>query len=305
MDRATNLFRRIEGLLTDPALRDYGLSLYRNIPLRDLWTVYETPPDRDPGLEEVTLSYVFCRGSAVLLAMTPWERFGRLGRSSPRIDTASVPGLLLLKMSGSTGVWTICREKLEEQARCQPVPRWHYQCAPLPEELEEELVRRRMLARLEDGETCPTPYGTTRGLGEYCLLGEDGTLHCRPVCSPSNCSGLSRPWRWVGDGEEPRRRIPLRERLEGLRQGLPESPENCLKLFRRFAAMPLSAYLGRLPKQAEIVREDLGLPDLSLSFGEAAILTDRLLAADPDRGRLVLYCLACPLVAVEKGRTHS
>lgn len=276
----------------------HALQVYQNVPLQDLTLSGRERPKIDPSLENLCFSHVLCHGTKVYLAVTPWDTFGNLGRNSPRLDEASIPGLLVVKNTQTIKYQAAVRTKLQEREESKPEPAWQYCPHVIPREEWSGFCYKWLLEPWQSpdlpegkGLSCrPTDYGLAMGISAGYGMDVNGAVRCLPVCPKDRIAALKAPW--SGGGTEYGGKVPLVQRIQRLNQGMPGDPGCARTLIRQMAGMSLEDYMAGLPHQLESLLTALQV-DGSCSIWEAARLVDRLLASDQEKGLDMLWNLCC------------
>ena len=291
-----------------PVEEPHTFQVYQNVPLWDLVPSGQDCSQVYPDLGECRFRFVLCRGSAVPLALAPYDALLRPGQEFQRLDHTSLPGLLVVKSAQTLRYEEAVRSKLlvlEEESSYLSRPVWRYHPHPVPKRDIDRFCCKLLLEAWRcpelagNGQTYyrPTDYGWDMGLTLGYTMDESGAIHCTPICSKERIAALKAPW--SGTCTEREARIPLEVRLQRLSEGLPGDPSHNARVAYQMAGITLRDYTADLPKDLDVLLGYLstdGLPeDGDITLWDAAETIYHFLGGSSeqrDKGLNALWYLA-------------
>ena len=289
-----------------PLTTPHILQIYQNVPLRDLTHTSPEKPEIDPSLDDLCFLYVLCHDAAVYMAVADWNTFGFMGRQSLRMDTASIPGLLVVKDLQSLRYQDTIRQNLMNHVDSLSHSLWQYHPQIISGQDAESLRRKRLAEpwNTPDIRGCrPTDYGRSMGLSTCYRMSVNGKITCAPACTKERLASLKKPW--VNPEGKPGQKIPLKQRLQRLSQGMASTPDHGARVARQMADITLEDYTSALPDDLEILLNGLGLDKFCTLWEAAEIINCQLHSSDSEeieKGRDMLWYLSRSIeLAYQKG----
>lgn len=271
-----------EAITTRTASWREPLRLYCNVALSDLGSEKE-------GL----VDFVICKGEEILLAVEITDpEGGDEGKDLRGIPVLKVPiqqaGNRTLEFLDSY-IKKALREKEKERSRYAP--------QPVSEELQEKMLRERMLEQPQNNVCLPTQYGSSSGV----VRGYVGMMQ-KLFCTEQAKEKIMDIWEWKNqpEGRRRNRRIPFAKRLEQLGTLKLSGNEDSIHHLRDFAALPVDDYMKDCPNELAKLKKCLHIserPGQKITCLQVVRAADRCLHSEQEEtGRRIMQLFAAPLV---------
>ena len=268
------------------------LSLYCGVPVSDLASAKDPTPWAE-GSDRSRIDYLVCRGADVIMAIEITERDGPRGLPF-RVDDLYFGEMTETQME--QGEVSHILRQLERLLKKAGPPLWTCPMTDYPDRqadpLFDEQLLRWVMGPTPPRAVVPTGYGASTGIVKAYPYSSEETL-CIPMCSPRVARRLEEVLSSNRRTPVDRRQIPLAERLQSMKAGLPGNSIHSASAVQVLIDPPLETYLFEF--QEELDTLDSGLMDPCDTFGEAAQAIYYMMLFGDERSTSLAQALTEPI----------